>query len=178
MNTDNKNGEKKETNNQINGKEICLLCGRKKQEKNPVCYACYQGYEKDRIRSVSEELKDFSILEWTLKKAKELQNVLKEELVKAQTEFNDFKNKVSDRAFKDVKGALAKAVPQEVFSEMLNGRRQKLWGEGNGDKLYGQLKCLELRVKNLPSFIEELEKKLAEREQKNSGQKPEEANEQ
>jgi len=158
---------KNQAGNQINQDEMCMLCGRSKEVKNLVCYyVCYKLWQEEQIASVANNTEFLSILDWTLKRAEALASSIKEELSKAQTDLNDFKEAVRNQAYEDVKEKLGgKTVEHGFFSEMLEARRQKLWEEGKGDKLYGRLKCLEYRVANLPGFVKALKEKVALRDQ-------------
>ena len=157
-NSNNRNG----TSSNINGNEICILCGKSKQGKNLVCYGCFKEYKEARIESIAEDLKDISIVEWTLKKAENFIPTLEKEFSQASDDLNNFKDGIRDKSYQDIKTALGgKAVPKDDFSDMLEKRRQKLWQEGDGDKFFGRFKYLELRMINLPLLIKELKEKVA-----------------
>ena len=170
--SNNRNG----TSSSINGNEICMLCGRNKQEKNLVCYGCFRKYKRDRIESIATDLKDISIVEWTLKKAEDSYSTLKEEFSQASADLDNFKDGIRDQAYQDVKTALGdKAVPRDDFSDMLEKRRQKLWQEGDGDRFFGRSKYLEFRMINLPLLIKDLKKKIAAHNERSSMPEPQDS---
>ncbi len=163
--SNNRNG----ANGSIKINEICMLCGKSKEEKKLVCYGCYKEYKQARIESVAIHLKDISIVEWTLKKAEDLSPILKEEFSQASADLDSFKKGIRDQAYQDVRKALGgKAIPKEDFSNMFEKRRQKLWQEGDGNRLFGQFKYLELRTIGLPLLIRELEEKVAAHDKQSS----------
>ena len=165
MTSNNRNG----TSSDINGDEICLLCGKSKQEKNLVCYSCYKLWQDEQIASVADKTKFVSIVEWTLKRAKTLTPVLEEDFLQAKTDLNNFKEKIKDQAYRNVRESLnGKPVEHGLFLEMLRARRQKLWKEGDGNKLFGRFKYLEFRISELPLLIKDLEEKVAAHDESQS----------
>ncbi len=156
--SNNRNG----TGSSINSDEICMLCGKSKKENKLVCYGCFRIYKEDRVESIATDLKDISIVEWTLKKAEDSSTTLKEEFSQARADLDNFKDEIRDQAYQDVKTALGgKAVPKDDFSDMLEKRRQKLWQEGDGDRFFGRFKYLEFRIINLPPLVKDLKEKIA-----------------
>jgi len=174
--------DRNETNGSKNGNEICMLCGRTKdkgkEKKNLVCYGCFREYKKMWVKSMAEDLKDISIVEWTLKKAENLTPILKKELLQAEADLDNFKKEVKDQAYQGVTEALrGRTVSKEDFSDILERRRLKLWQDGKGNQLFGKYKYLELRMDNLPLLIEKLQEKIAAHDEQSSmpeDQNPEE----
>jgi len=152
----------KKAGNRINEDEMCMICGRRKEERNLVCYSCYKQWQGEQIASVANKTKFVSISEWTLKMAETLTSSINVDLAQAQKELDEFKEKTSQQAYEDVKESLnGKAVERGLFSEMLQARQQKLWEEGDGNKFYGRLKSLERRAEKLPGFTQGLKEKVA-----------------
>ena len=165
MTGNNRNG----TSGSINSNEICMLCGKSKKEGKLICYGCFREYKEDRVESIATDLKDISIVEWTLKKAEDSCSTLKEESSQARADLDNFKDGVKNQAYQDVRTALGgKAVSRDDFSDMLEKRRQKLWQKGDGDRFFGRFKYLEFRMINLPLLMENLKEKIAAHDEKSS----------
>lgn len=150
----NSNGEK--TEKVINLAEICLLCGGKKQEKNPVCGTCRDNYVSAGQQNFIETGRDLPFLGWLLQQA---QNVLP----KAQKEYDGVKAEVDalreqgKQVMEDLgETDLQKHLSNKEFDQVVQARKEKLWKDNNGDKHFGDMKRLEDRLKLLPGLIEQL----------------------
>jgi len=157
----------KKAGSRINGDEMCMICGNSKQPGKLVCYVCFQKWQADRERSLVDDVKDIALLEWTLEKAKESESTLETEMLKAKQSLDGFKEKIQQSAYEDIKAALSKngTLTRDEFSDIVEKRRQKLWTDGNGNRLFGHYKFLEFRFSRLPEFTEMLEAKITAKSQ-------------
>lgn len=149
------------SNRKTNDNEICLLCGKWKEEKSLVCQTCfkkwYAHWEKDE---------ETPIIVWVFQKAETCCASIEEKLEQIRNSFDEFSESIKQEAYGNLSKAL-RGVKVPDFSSMLDDRRQKLWKEREGDKLYGNLKRTETRAQKLPEFVKELKDKIEqfEREQ-------------
>jgi len=139
-----------------------MLCGSWKEEKGPVCRNCFNAW-----RVEWEEDEKVALVVWTFQKAKTCSAGIDKQLEKKRKKFHSFQENIKQQAHSKVSIAL-KGVVVSDFPDMVETKRQRLWKEQDGDKLYGQLKRLETRAQKLPGFCEELKAKIDkyEKEQK------------
>lgn len=148
------------SNRKTNGNEICMLCGGWKEEKSLICQKCFKvwftEWEKDE---------EIALIVWTFQKAEICCASIDGQLKEKERTFSQFKESIRQQAYDKVNAAL-RGVKVSDFSDMIEKKRQTLWKERNGDKLYGQLKRLETRAQMLPGFTKELKTKIDEYEEK------------
>ena len=153
-------------NKKTNDNEICMLCGGWKEERSPVCQNCFkiwlEQWEKDE---------ETPLIVWTFQKAETCCASINQELQQAKRSFDEFQRNIKQEAYDKVNRALM-GIKVSDFQTMLERKRQKLWKERDGDKLYGQLKRLEVRAQRLPEFTQELRTKI-DQYQKTEQQKQE-----
>ena len=137
-----------------NDNEICMLCGRWKEEESLVCQKHFKEW-----RAEWEKDEKVAIVPWTFQKAKICCASIDKQLEKEKRTFDEFQRIIKEDAYKKVDMALM-GIKVADFSDMVEIKRQKLWKEKNGDKLYGQLKRLEVQAKMLPEFTQELKSKI------------------
>lgn len=152
------------SNKKTNGNEICMLCGGWKEEENLICQKCfkvwYAEWEKDE---------KVALVVWTFQKAKTCCTSIEKQLEEEQRAFEEFKRIIKQDAYQKINRALM-GVKIAGFSDMLESKRQQLWKERNGDKLYGQFKRLEVRAQRLPGFTQELKTKIDKYEEEQQKQ--------
>lgn len=153
-------------NKKSNDDEICLLCGEWKENKSLVGRNCFKQWRKKW-----EKNEETSLIVWTFNKANVCCDSIVQLLEGIKKTFDEFKQKIKQDAYDQVKQALGGAsISVEDFSEMLEQKKQKLWKEREGDKLYGNLKRTEARAQRLPILVQELKVKIEKFEQEQQKQ--------
>lgn len=154
----NNNDTVKET--AVNIMEICLLCGGRKQEKRSVCSNCYRNYIDAAKGCFLNTGGDLPFLKWQLQQAEKA-------FPKIERVYNETKAAVDAlrKQSSQVKGDLGKTelqthLSQNEFDELVATRRKKIWEENNGNKLFGDMKRLEICVMLTPDLIKYLKDKL------------------
>lgn len=141
----------------INLAEICLLCGGKKQEKNPLCGGCHDKYVSAGEQHFTETGGDLLFSEWELQQAKDVLPKVQKEYAEVKAKFDALREQVSQVEESLGKTDLQKHLSHVQFDQLVQARGEKLWKDGNGDKIFGDMKRLEDRLRLLPELIEQLE---------------------
>ncbi len=131
-----------------------MLCGEWKEEKSLICRNCFKAWLAEW-----EKNEEFPLIVWTFQKAEICCASIDEQLKKTTGNFSEFQRSIKQQAYDKVNMAL-QGVRVSDFSDMLERKRQKLWKERDGDKLFGQWKRLEARAKMLPGFWQGLKTKI------------------
>ena len=167
-------------NKKVNVDEVCLLCGKTKQADKDVCGVCMEDWENARESSLVDNLLDIPFDQWLLDSLQAVLPAITKELEATQKKLEDFKTAIQDQAHREITNALVNWNDPK-FDEFVKGRRQKLWNDGGGGKLFGKVKYLELRVNTIPGLVEEIQERIATNTeasltaeaQKSKSQKPE-----
>lgn len=147
------------SNKKTNGNEICMLCGEWKEEESLICRNCFKAW-----RTEWEKNEEVDLVVWTFQKAETCCTSIDKQLEEMKKTFSEFQRSINQQAHDKISVAL-RGIKISGFPDMVETKRQKLWKERNGDKLYGQLKRLETRAQKLPEFTQELKTKIEKYEE-------------
>jgi len=138
----------------INGIYLhCPLCGgNRRKASDIVCPKCYQSYTNEAAIELTRG-NYINLWEWTKRKVADLLPEIEQEYARAKNQVDQLRAKVHHEALAEIKKAsYGKFVPKNIFDEAYFQKRQQLWKQLDGNKVFAQMKALESRI----SFIKEI----------------------